>query len=455
MNIVVINGSPKGKYSITLQYIEYLKKHFNNHNFEILYVGKYIRKFENKNELDKAIKLIEESDLVIFSYPVYSAVAPYQLHRFIELIKENTNFNYFKNKLATQITTSKHFYDFTAHRYIEENCYDLGFKTLKGLSADMDDLLNSNGRKQLKDFFDYVLYSVENDLFRKEETIKTVRSFVYSLSSDIQKNKNVDKFDTLILTNYKSDDINLQNMISEFQSQYKYKTRVINIRDFKFSGGCLGCLNCASDGKCIYKDNFETFLRDEIQTAGCIIYAATIKDHFIGTDFKLFNDRQFCEGHRTTTMGMPVGYILSGDYSKERNLINIIEGRCEVSNHFMLDVICDESLDNNIIASDIKKLASKTAYALENKITLPQNFLGVGGSKIFRDLIYITGGLMREDHKFYKKHGFYDFPQKQFLQRLKMKFVGYLLSLPPVKKQMRGKMDEILVAPYKKAVEND
>ncbi len=91
MNIVVINGSPKGKYSITLQYIEYLKKHFNNHNFEILYVGKYIRKFENKNELDKAIKLIEESDLVIFSYPVYSAVAPYQLHRFIELIKENTN----------------------------------------------------------------------------------------------------------------------------------------------------------------------------------------------------------------------------------------------------------------------------------------------------------------------------------------------------------------------------
>ena len=39
--------------------------------------------------------------------------------------------------------------------------------------------------------------------------------------------------------------------------------------------------------------------------------------------------------------------------------------------------------------------------------------LGVYGMKIFRDLIYIMQGLMKADHKFYKEHGIYDFPQKQ------------------------------------------
>lgn len=51
-----------------------------------------------------------------------------------------------------QITTSKHFYDVTAHRYIEENCFDLGMHVIRGLSADMEDLLCAQGRKQAEDF---------------------------------------------------------------------------------------------------------------------------------------------------------------------------------------------------------------------------------------------------------------------------------------------------------------
>ena len=27
----------------------------------------------------------------------------------------------------------------TAHRYVEENCFDLGMKVVRGLSADMDE----------------------------------------------------------------------------------------------------------------------------------------------------------------------------------------------------------------------------------------------------------------------------------------------------------------------------
>lgn len=35
MNILVINGSPKGKYSISLQTLNYLEKKFTDHTFTV------------------------------------------------------------------------------------------------------------------------------------------------------------------------------------------------------------------------------------------------------------------------------------------------------------------------------------------------------------------------------------------------------------------------------------
>ena len=45
----------------------------------------------------------------------------------------------------------------------------------------------------------------------------------------------------------------------------------------------------------------------------------------MGARFKMYDDRQFCNGHRTVTMGMPIGYLVSGEYSKEPNLQMILE----------------------------------------------------------------------------------------------------------------------------------
>jgi hypothetical protein len=76
----------------------------------------------------------------------------------------------------------------------------------------------------------------------------------------------------------------------------------------------------------------------------------------------------------------------------------------------------------------------------------------VGGTKIFRDLIYLMQGLMKADHKFYKRHKIYDFPQKQRLKILKMQLIGCLMSIPAMQKGMRGKMNKVIVAPYKKVI---
>ena len=136
MKILVLNGSPKGAYSITLQTVNYLEKLHPEHTFEVLHVGQRIKALEK--DFSPALTALESADLLLFSYPVYTFVAPCQLHRFIELLKE-ANLD-LSGKYATQLSTSKHFYDITAHRYIQDNCQDLGLRYIPGLSADMDDL---------------------------------------------------------------------------------------------------------------------------------------------------------------------------------------------------------------------------------------------------------------------------------------------------------------------------
>lgn len=68
-------------------------------------------------------------------------------------------------KYASQITTSKHFYDVTAHRYVEENCFDLGMKVVRGLSADMDELLSEKGQLEARNFFTQLIFSCQHNQF--------------------------------------------------------------------------------------------------------------------------------------------------------------------------------------------------------------------------------------------------------------------------------------------------
>ena len=150
MKILVFNGSPKGANSVTLQTVRYLAKKFPEDVFEAIHVGQRIKVFEK--DMSGMAEKIAEADIILFSYPVYTFIAPSQLHRFIELLKEN-NIS-LEGKFVTQITTSKHFYDVTAHRYVMENAQDMGMKFVRGLSADMDDLTTPKGRQEAESFFD-------------------------------------------------------------------------------------------------------------------------------------------------------------------------------------------------------------------------------------------------------------------------------------------------------------
>ncbi len=445
MKITVVNGSPKGKYSITLQTIRYLERIFPECEFSILDAGQRIKALER--DFSEAKTLLESAEIILFSYPVYTFLAPSQLHRFIELVKEN-NVD-LKDKYATQITTSKHFYDITAHKYIEENVLDLGMRYIRGLSADMEDLLSTKGQRDAEKFLERLLWSVKEGIYEKSENVeKSYTPTPVSPVVALQDGKKDDK-DVLIITDTKDEGSQVSKMIEAFRGYLPYKTRIVNISEYPFSGGCLGCFRCAVTEKCVYKDGFDVFLREKIQKADAIIYAFEISDHSMGSRFKMYDDRNFCNGHRTVTVGMPVGYLVSGSYSTENNLKMVIEARSETGGNYLCGVASDEK-DTN---SQIDNLSKTLTFALETGHTIPQNFYGVGGMKIFRDLIYEMRGMMRADHKFYKKQGIYDFPQKKKLKSAKMYLVGMLLSNEKIISKIGNKMNEGMIAPYEKMFE--
>ncbi len=167
----------------------------------------------------------------------------------------------------------------------------------------------------------------------------------------------------------------------------------------------------------------------------------------MGSRFKVYDDRQFCNGHRTVTMGTPFGYIIDGAISKEENLRLMLEARAQVGGNFLAGLASNEQG-----GLDLETLSDTVCYALQHQLEPPQNFLGVGGMKIFRDLIYQMRGLMRADHKFFKSHGQYDFPQKKWKTSLAMYPVGWLMGNKKLKAKMGNKMNEGMVSPYEKVV---
>ena len=443
MNILVLNGSPKGDYSITLHTCLYLKELFPQDNFEILHVGQKIRSFEN--DFTEAKELIGRADVLLFSYPVYTFIAPYQMHRFIELMKEH----HVKvaGKIATQITTSKHFYDVTAHRYIQDNVQEMGMKFIRGLSADMEDLPTKKGQEDAKKYWEHLHWCIEHSIF---EPCYLKNTTPVHKAVEIPTSKTKQTGDVVIVADLKAEDVQLSNMIARFQANLSINSRIVNIHEYPFKGGCIGCFNCATDGICIFKDGFDSFLRDKIQTADAIVYAFSIKDHSMGSRFKMYDDRQFCNGHRTVTMGMPVGYLISGNYSEEQNLQMILEGRAQVGGNILTGIATDEFAPNETI----DQIAVSLEYALEHKNTQPQNFYGIGGMKIFRDLIYQMQGMMKADYKFFKKHGQFDFPQKKKGTIIGMYLVGAMLSNKSLKSKLGNKMNEGMIMSYRKVLDD-
>ena len=239
MNVLILNGAPTGDNSITLQTMLFLQKYFPEQSYEQLNVGLKIKAVER--DFSSARMMLEKADLLVFSYPVYTFLVPSQLHRFIELMKEQGVS--LEGKFATQISTSKHFYDTTAHEFIRQNCLDLRLKYVRGLSADMEDLLKKKGQKEALDFFRHVIWSVENDVFETAFASSQERKNNRIASIPETEAKHLQSGSIALVTDLEEDNEALKAMIERFVRVSPYPCRIVNLHDFPFAGGCLGCFH--------------------------------------------------------------------------------------------------------------------------------------------------------------------------------------------------------------------
>ena len=458
MNITVLNGSPKGDYSVSLHYVKYIDK-ISGDEFRYFNVGQKIHSLEKSPERrDDVINSVRDSDLILICTPVYSFLITYQLMRFFEVLNQQER-KAFEGKYCSQIFTSMHFFDHTARDYMSGLLYSLGAKPLMSFCAETEDLKTVRGQQLLESFWKQVLGKLERNAPAVMPMLAggAEETDVYNpdLPCDMQSapDSQVSEKEFLIIADRTSVNSNLSKMIRKFQNEAAFKTRILYIEDMPGKGGCLGCLNCTIDGECIYNDGFSEFHKDNILHADGIIYAAEIKDGWFHSCWKRYDDRCFYNGHRISQKGMPAGYLISGPLSSYPLITEILKGRSEVGQLMLLDIISDDCNSSGEIDERISEMAKFAGDVLINKYELPSSFLGTGGLRIFRDLIYTMRGFMREDHRFYKLNKMYDFPHKKRKSIIQGYLIGWLMKIPSLKKRMIKEMKNSMIRDYQKLIE--
>lgn len=168
----------------------------------------------------------------------------------------------------------------------------------------------------------------------------------------------------------------------------------------------------------------------------------------------MFFDRSFFHTHTPSLIGKQVGFIISGPLRQIPNLRQILEAYTEWQQANLVDIITDEE-DSQLLDAQLQHLAERAIHLAEKNYIKPETFLGVGGMKIFRDDVW---GKLRfpfqADHQFYKNHGFYDFPQGDYKNRMIAKILILLTKIPYMRKEIyRKRMREEMVRPLQKVVQ--
>lgn len=457
MKITVLNGSPKGELSVTMQYVAYLAKIYPQHEFNILHVAQRIKRLEKDvAAFNQVIDQVREADAVIWGFPLYILIVHAHYKRFIELIFEGGVQEAFAGKYTASLSTSIHFFDHTAHNYIHGICDDLGMRYIDFFSPEMHDLMNEEGRRQLAQFGQTFFDAIQNQVTTQRQYPPLVtREFAYQpqlphlpVSTEGKR--------VVILHDEQQPDSNLAKMIARCRDAFGGKATVVNIHEVDIKASCQGCLECASKNRCSYtgKDGYIEFYKSTVMSADVLIYAGRMVDRYWSSRWKMFFDRIFFNTHTPALIGKQVAFITSGPFSQVPNLMEIFRGFFEFQGANIIGVVSDESGNSTDLDHLLDQLMARTMKAVLSSATRPQTFLGVGGMKIFRDDIY---GRLRlvfaADHRAYRRLGIYKtFPQSEFDITLLNTFVSPLVNLPPVRQKFDAMVKEQMVQPLRNVV---
>lgn len=458
MKIIVLNGSPKGQMSVTMQSVHFIRKKFPRHELKIFDISQRIKKIEkDETAFQEIAEEVRSSDGILWAFPVYVMLVPSQYKRFIELISEKGAKDAFKNKYAAVLTTSIHYFDHTAHNYMNAVCDDLNMKYAGSFSAEMHDLLKEQERKRLSLFAEDFFEAIENSVPTLKSHVPLIyRDFDY-IPGDAENKVAPGSKKIAIVTDSGDSQTNLGRMIRRFSESFSEPAEVICLGEKNIKGGCLGCIHCGYDNECAYHDKFSEFCNTKLKTADILVFAGTIRDRYLSWEWKQFFDRSFFNNHVPSYAGKQMGFIISGPLGQIPGLREVLEAYTELQQANSAGFVTDESGDSAETDALLQGFAERLVRFSGKNYVRPRTFLGVGGMKIFRDEIW---GKLRfvfqADHRFYKKHGMYDFPHKNFKTRITNAAMMLLTMIPAFRKEMYGKMmKQKMIEPHQKVLEKE
>lgn len=453
MKIAVLNGSPKNDLSVTMQYVVWLKKRFPQHEFNILHIAGRLNRIEKEPEVfTEIIAAVQASDMVLWAYPLYVMLVHADYKRFIELISERNARDAFRGKYTAQLTTSIHFFDHTAIAYINGICDDLGMRYMGAFSAEMQDLLKDEKRNALTAFFGFI----ENAVKAGYEFPRTYPPVMHQPADfnpiaaaaplRLQGKRAV------ILADGYHPETNLGKMIDGLRNRFSEPVDLIDLNDVSIKGGCLGCIHCGYDNQCVYADSDGAIaLYEKLRTYDIVIYAVTIRDRYFSARWKRFVDRRFYKTHQPVLLpNTRTAYLISGPLQQLPMLREIIEAGAQLDGAGLAGIATDEAETSEGIGHTLDTLCQTLAYYAGSDVRMPQTFLGIAGTKLFRDEMW---GNLRfvfvADHRYYKANGFYDFPQKDYKVRLRNLLLMPLMKIPSVRRWFQKNMRENMLRSYK------
>jgi multimeric flavodoxin WrbA len=394
---------------------------------------------------------------VLWSFPLYFLLVHSHYKRFIELVFERGAGDAFRKKHAASLSTSIHFFDHTAHNYINAICDDLDMRYVGAFSPHYHDITKEKERERLLLFARHFFRAIETDA-PTQKTFAPLRSsgFEYRPGPSPVPVPVRDK-KIVILTDCEKGHVNLERMVEKVRQSFSGQAEVVNIHDVDVKGGCLGCIQCGFDGRCAYGsgDGFIEFFNTKVKTADALVFAGAIKDRYLSSRWKLFFDRSFFNTHMPVLMGKQVGFVISGPLRQVPNLREILEGWAEGQQADVVGFVTDECEDSAELDALLQRLAEQLVQFATEGYKKPVSYLSVGGRKIFRDEIW--GDLrfvFQADHRFYSRHGVYDFPQRRYKMRATVAIMMLLTKIPRFREEIRRRMKTEMVKPYQKVVES-
>ena len=225
---------------------------------------------------------------------------------------------------------------------------------------------------------------------------------------------------------------------------------LVQLKDIDIKGGCLGCVQCGFDNVCVYegKDGFIDFFNQKIKKADILFFAGAIHDRYLSSLWKCYFDRSFFNGHTPVLQGKQIGFVISGPFNQINNLREIFEASVEMQHAGLVGFVSDDMGSPAEINIGLQNMALRSVAQSKLGYIPPPTFYQVAGSKIFRDAIW---GRLRvvfqADHKYYKEHGMYDFPQKNYKWRIINSTLVLLTKIPAVRREFIKRMKTEMIKP--------